>query len=231
MSTSDPDDPDAIMSSWYREHYSSICSSADGSAFATYLHRSLERRTGRQSDRSTVLEVGGNEGEHVGFVTHPYADYLLTDLRPPVLRPEVAADPRVRTAVADANDLDLPDASFDRVIVTCVLHHVASPLVCARELRRVCRPGGTVSVLVPTDPGLAYRVGKAVTSGRAARRAGLTTEHRLMAAVDHRNHVRSVLTQVRHAFRNDAVQLDWYPFRLPSVELNAFVVATITRAG
>ena len=225
------DDPEAIMADWYEHHYSTICSSADGSAFATYMHRALERRPGVQTASSQVLEIGGNEGEHVPFVTHPYADYLLTDLRPPTPRPEVAADPRVRTGVADASNLPYPDATVDRVIATCVLHHVPSPLVCARQMRRVCRPGGTISVLLPTDPGLAYRVGKALTSGRAARKAGLESEHRLLAAVDHRNHVRSVLAQVRHAFRDDALQLDWYPFRVPSVELNAFLVVTATRGA
>src|SRR5438874_7461090 len=48
--------------------------------------------------------------------------------------------------VADAHALDLPDASFDVVHAHQVLQHLADPVRALAQMRRVCRPGGTVAV-------------------------------------------------------------------------------------
>ena len=221
------EDPASILADWYGEHYSSVTATADGSVFHTYMHRAMESRQGPQASFPHVLEVGGNRGEHVPFVRHQFADYLVTDLRLPVLPDPLRADSRIRAEACDVMSIPQRDGTFDRVIATCLLHHVDSPLTAAREMRRVVRPGGQLTILLPTDPGLAYRVGKAATSGRAARRAGLGDRYKLIGAIDHRNHFHSIREQLRYAFRHDTVGVDWYPFRLPSMSLNAFAVFTI----
>ncbi len=48
--------------------------------------------------------------------------------------------------VGDAHDLPFPDDRFDVVHAHQVLQHVADPVRALSELRRVCRPGGTVAV-------------------------------------------------------------------------------------
>lgn len=225
------DDPDVIVRDWYQHHYSELTATADGSFFHRYMHQALERRFDAGQRFARVLEVGGNRGEHVPFVRHDFDEYVVSDLYPPQLLPELTADPRIRTAVCDVSAIPEPDASFDRVIATCLLHHVDSPFRAAQELRRVVRPGGVITILVPTDPGLAYRVGKALTSGRAARRQGLQDRHRLLAALDHRNHFLSIREQLAHVFRADELAIDWLPWRVPSFSLNAFTVFVVTRAA
>ncbi|GAA2256454.1 methyltransferase domain-containing protein [Streptomyces amakusaensis] len=49
-------------------------------------------------------------------------------------------------AVADVNELDFPDDSFDVVHAHQVLQHLGDPVRALREMRRVCRPGGLVAV-------------------------------------------------------------------------------------
>ncbi|WP_405793248.1 class I SAM-dependent methyltransferase [Streptomyces sp. NBC_01506] len=51
----------------------------------------------------------------------------------------------VRFAVADVHALDFPDGSFDVVHAHQVLQHVGDPVQALREMRRVCRSGGTVA--------------------------------------------------------------------------------------
>lgn len=48
--------------------------------------------------------------------------------------------------VADVHDLSFDDNSFDVVHAHQVLQHVADPVLALTQMRRVCRPGGTVSV-------------------------------------------------------------------------------------
>jgi phosphatidylethanolamine/phosphatidyl-N-methylethanolamine N-methyltransferase len=216
--------PEGILDDWYAHHYSEIAVTADGSFFERFMHTSMERRQGPGQHFSQVLEIGGNKGEHLPYVRHSYDRYLLTDLRPPTVSEAVLADPKIELGECDVTRLPYADGSFDRVVSTCVLHHVESPFVAAAELRRVLKPGGQVTILVPTDPGLAYRVGKGLTSGRAAKKRGLEQLHDVVGALDHRNHFRSVHTQLKYVFRQDEISVDWYPFRVPSPELNAFIV-------
>lgn len=215
---------DEILTSWYENYYSTTAATADGSGFERYLHQSMEAPYGAGDHFSRVLEVGGNRGEHIPYVRHGYEEYWLTDLRLPRPDEALAADPRLHVDACDVTALPYPDGRFDRVIATCLLHHLPSPLAALREMRRVAASGGAVTILLPTDPGLVYRVGKALTSGRAARRQGIADLYRVVTALDHRNHFPSLLAQVRHAFHADEVTVDWRPFRVPGWHLNAFTV-------
>ncbi|GAA4725378.1 class I SAM-dependent methyltransferase [Phytohabitans rumicis] len=217
---------DDILTTWYENYYSTTAATADGSLFERYLHASMEAPYGSGVRFSRVLEVGGNRGEHIRYVRHQYDEYWLTDLRRPRPDEALAADPRLRVEACDVEALPYPDRHFDRVIATCLLHHLGSPFAALREMRRVTAPGGLVTILLPTDPGMAYRVGKAITSGRAARRQGIADLYRIVTALDHRNHFPSLLAQARHVFGADTVTVSWRPFRLPLWHANAFAVLT-----
>ncbi|MDO9496034.1 MAG: methyltransferase domain-containing protein [Nocardioides sp.] len=228
ISDRDDEGPDALLGEWYANHYSRVAATADGSFFHRYMHTAMERRFPPTSHFPRVLEVGGNRGEHLPFVRHGFDEYLLTDLRAPQVTPEVMADPRIKTDVCDVANLPYAEDSFDRVIATCLMHHVDSPYRAAQEMRRVARhDGGRVTLLVPADPGFAYGLGKRLTSGRTARKAGVADRYRLISALDHRNHFGSIREQLKHVFRDDAVSVDWRPWKVPSVNLNAFVVVNV----
>ena len=55
----------------------------------------------------------------------------------------------IELAVADGQRLPFADASFDRIICTETLEHVADAQLTLRELARVLRPGGRLAVSVP----------------------------------------------------------------------------------
>lgn len=222
---------DVIIRQWYETHYNSVTASADGSSIQRYLHLEMERPFGVSRTFSRTLEVGGNRGEHIPFVRHRFDEYWLTDLYPPEVPSNLSGDKRIRTCVCDAAEIPFGEGAFDRVIVTCLMHHVEDPLRVFYEVRRVTRLGGEITIMIPTDPSLAYRLGVWLSSRRAARRRGLQEEMYLVKALDHRNHYRSIATQATHAFRGDDVRCRYLPFRIPSIEFNAFTVWHITRTS
>ncbi|MEI2641588.1 MAG: class I SAM-dependent methyltransferase [Candidatus Nanopelagicales bacterium] len=218
-----------FMRDWFADDYSSINASANGSFFERYTHAAMEPPWSHGMAFPNVLEVGANRGEHIPYVHHEFHRYIASDIEPPQLLAEVAADPRIEPLACDIAALPARDQTFDRVVVTCVLHHVESPYDAAFELRRVTRVGGLLTILVPNDPGAAYRWGKALTTGRYARKSGRSRQSALADAIGHHNHYRSIRIQLREAFRDDAVSVRWLPFRVPAVELNAFTVWNIRR--
>lgn len=217
---------------WYEDGYPTIAASANGSVFERYVHRMMERGYGRQHRFGQVLEVGGDRGQHVPYVRHGFDSYLLTDVEAPGLLVRGSLDSRVICDTADVHQLQYPSNGFDRVIATCLLHHVDDPLLALHEMRRVARrEGGVLTLLLPTDPGIVYRIGKRLTTGRRAAKAGYSDRYELLAALDHRNHFPSIIQQLIHVFRKDHVRLDWRPFRVPGWHLNAFVVVHVVRGG
>jgi ubiquinone/menaquinone biosynthesis C-methylase UbiE len=48
---------------------------------------------------------------------------------------------------ADVTSLPFPDQSFDRVVCRLAVHHFADPSLPLREMVRVCRAGGSISVV------------------------------------------------------------------------------------
>ena len=64
--------------------------------------------------------------------------------------PQAPAPPPCAVLRGNAQHLPFADASFDRVLCSEVLEHVARPARAAAELFRVLKPGGLVAVSVPT---------------------------------------------------------------------------------
>lgn len=89
-----------------------------------------------------VLDAGAGEAPyrplltHTAHTTHDWA----ASPHPGARRADV---------VADLADLPVADASFDAVLCTEVLEHVAEPAAALAELHRVLAPGGRLLVTVP----------------------------------------------------------------------------------
>lgn len=109
----------------------------------------------------TVLDVAtGTAGVALLLARRTGADITGVDLTEQMLargraRVAEAGERRVRLAVARAEQLPFPDATFDALTFTYLLRYVADPAATLRELARVVRPGGVVASLefgVPHGP-------------------------------------------------------------------------------
>jgi SAM-dependent methyltransferase len=217
-------DPDAFYSRYYQQV---LCTGVVGSAQAR-THKALERHAGPDMVFPRVLEVGAGNGEHFPYVRHSFDEYVETDMRQPVF-PHPDSDPRRRFEVADAQALPFRDTSFDRVIATCLLLHLPEPETALAEWRRVVRPGGMVSMLVPCDPGVLVRFTREVLTVPAVRRSGFQG-YKLFNARDHRNHAGAIDQLVRYVFQDDRIATYRFPLRVNSWNLNAFSVYTVVRS-
>jgi ubiquinone/menaquinone biosynthesis C-methylase UbiE len=189
----------------------------------------MERPFGYEARFSKVLEVGAGDGLHVPFVKHAFERYLLTDVSFEALaKAQVLwrSDVRIGFALADAQKLPFPDSSVDRLIATCVLLHLRDPESALREWRRVTRPGGVVTCYVPNEPTLLTRLGRGVTSRRAANRAGFQGFD-LMMAREHINHGWGMDQLVRHIFAEDLLKVDGWPLARAPFSARVFNVYQI----
>ncbi|MGE5674537.1 MAG: class I SAM-dependent methyltransferase [Mycobacterium leprae] len=113
------------------------------------IHEQWRRRVIGMA-RGRVLEIGVGTGTNLPLYD-PAVTRELTgiDFSPGMLSRARTKPCRVPLTLLemDAQQMDLPDASFDTVLATCVFCTVPDPVLGLREARRVCRPGGQIVLL------------------------------------------------------------------------------------
>lgn len=201
------------------------------------FHRALEhnRQGGNFPD---VLEIGSGNLEHLVYVRHRCTRYFAVDLLEPFgASAAISARPTNIAAVEvlqmDGTALDFPDKTFDRVLATCVIMHVERPDFALVEWLRVTKPGGVVDFLVPCDPGLVLRIFRWLVNERTAMRFGVSRrEYRLLNAIDHVSsfaRIDELVRMVVHESADLTAQTTYFPFRIPSWNLNGFAVYSIRK--
>ena len=198
-----------LQAEFYERIYPQLTAGGSQGRYHAFTHRLLEKPFPDSASFPTVLEVGAGTGEHLPFVRHQFDEYVMSDVRD--ASPE-HPKPRVRFVQTGAESLPFEDDSFDRVLATCLLHHLREPMRALDEWRRVTRPGGVVSVMIAADPGMTFRAVRAVTSARKIRRLGF--EHgATLHALEHRNHAGSLHQMIGWAFRRDELTARGFPLR------------------
>lgn len=108
-----------------------------------------------------VLDVGAGTGNATLPAAAAGADVVGTDVTPELLtageRAAAARGLAVTWQLADVQDLPFPDDSFDVVLSTVGAMFAPDHDAAARELLRVCRPGGTLALAAWTPDGAAGR--------------------------------------------------------------------------
>ena len=218
-----PDDPqEQDFRSFFTGSYADITTTGLRGVVFQRGHVLLEK-TLPQGDFGDVLEVGVGSGDHI-FHTQRYRTYTLSDADETmldqahrrVMASGVAGDREVRTSVQRGERLSFADASFDRLIATHVLEHIPEPWKALREWARVVRPGGIISVILPTDPGFVWRFARRL--GR-----GDDVPYEYWNCREHVNPISHLVTYIGHYFEH--VQALWWPLRVPSIDLNLLYIA------
>jgi len=223
------------LTEYYESHYSAVVHTGLAGIVQSAFHRAVESPFTSSKGFPTVVEVGATNAEHIPFVRHQFSRYVMVDIRDSGAAREAArvasvGGRSVEFLVDDAQTLAaLPQCSVDRLVSMCLLHHLSEPDRALRRWRQVVRPGGTISIFLPCDPGLLWRTGRRFTTFRSAKRIGLdSTLLRYLNAIDHRNHVGSLLAMAKGVFADDRLRVRWFPLPgVPSWNANLFLTLQI----
>ena len=195
-----------------------------------YPHKLMEKPF-KTNDGFKILELGTGEGEHIEFVADDYSEYIALDLDSSRLSHVSAMGiKKVHPQQGDANLLNFPSSSFDRVIATCLLAHLKEPETALLEWRRVLKPGGSLSIYIPCEPGIALRVFRNLFTKRKATKLGYVG-YDLFIARDHLNAAERLCVLLSHAFEDDLIDFNFMPFKLKSWYLNLFIVVQISKSN
>jgi SAM-dependent methyltransferase len=125
------------------------------------LCEALDLRAG-----ASVLDVAAANGNATLAAARRWCDVVSTDYVPALLEAgRVRAEAEghsVRFQEADAENLPFPDASFDVVMSTFGVMFTPNQEKAARELARVCKPGGRIGLANWTPAGFIGQVFKTI---------------------------------------------------------------------
>ena len=129
-----------------------------------------------------ILDVGCATGRHTQHLARQGAVAYGADKSPEMLqKANLSNTDGARFVLANALNLPFENNCFEYVVAASLINIIPEPAMAMRELARVCKPEGKVSVLVPhagvLDEQVAHLVKYLNLSGFS--RAALTAWHRL----------------------------------------------------
>ncbi len=219
-------EPSGNPTHYYDQFYDQVnWSEGVGSAVVRGIHKKMEKGL-KGHYFNSCLELGGGNGQHLDFVLHGFGEYVLLDLRTAQLPDRWENDPRIRKIEANAEKIPFPNGRFDRIVVTCLLHHVDSAENVLSEIERVLKPDGSATIFLPCDPGFLVRIARRLTTQRRAKRLGFNN-YGLYIAREHKGHISSVLRIARNVLRSRDIKIKWSPFPFPTWNFNGFAIITV----
>lgn len=217
-----------VLQHFYNNVYSKYLYSGGAQQRGTAWASKLLEKQFSVSQVDYTLEIGGGSGEHLRFVrTAPHLSYYSLDIRKPEIEiSKVDGSDKLKKVlsfvVGDAESIPFEDLTMDRVSGTCVFYHLNDPFQALQEIRRVAKNEAEIVFVLPTDPGILNRfVKKTITFRKLRKLSDYPPE--LFYALDHQNHIGSLIQMFEFVFRNDKIEIKYFPLRFKSWNFNMLV--------
>ena len=223
--------PDSSQSpdEYYDTAYKCFMGTGNVGRMWRFIHRKMEKPFDGQF-YPRILEVGAGNGEHFGAVKCEYDEYIATDIRIELLIKNLPKKHKIKIMAADAEKLPFQDGYFDRVIISCVLPHLNSPISAIEELFRVTKKGGKITIYVPCEPGLVLRLIRFFTTTPKAKKMKIKNI-KLIHFKEHRNYYLGIDTFIKFVNLQNDTQLkgSYFPFKYLTWNFNLFKIYQITK--
>jgi phosphatidylethanolamine/phosphatidyl-N-methylethanolamine N-methyltransferase len=231
MATMKPDpDYQDYLEKWSNLYQIQNYDSGLAGFFLKKSHEWSEKEYGNNVFFEKVLEVGAGTGMHFNYINHQFDEYWMTDYNSRFLEENQAHSKHIKKgkllfSSEDATHLSFPDAFFDRLIAAHVLEHLYYPHQVLHEWIRVLKPGGTLTLVLPCDPGVAWRLGRYAVARKKFISAGFDYDYWM--AREHVNPINCLTSFIRYYFAD--LDEKWFPFHIPSIDINLFYIAHIKK--
>jgi ubiquinone/menaquinone biosynthesis C-methylase UbiE len=221
---------------YYDEEFDQVNNCGVAGKATQQFHRRLESSFNTQDFFASILELGSAHGEHLKFIKHGFDAYVMLDLvKHRVDKSKLsksiqskAGKRRFRFETGNAELLPFQDSQFERILHTCLLHHLDNPEAALREMRRVVKDQGIISIYLPCDPGFLYHTVQSLTTNlkivKALRKGNYTISAGYLRALEHPNHYLSLKALIEHTFSKDIITKKSFLFPFESYNFNFYTI-------
>jgi|LakMenEpi03Aug12_release.lakeMendotaPanAssembly.Ray.scaffolds.fasta_scaffold344939_1 phosphatidylethanolamine/phosphatidyl-N-methylethanolamine N-methyltransferase len=211
------------VSDFYENYYSLVFSNKGFSSyFNSITHKKLEEGIDLEVKTPlSILEIGAGKAEHLKYVKTKFDSYVMLDL---LSKPnELPNIPKLSWVQGDICDSEINRGSFDRIIATCVFHHLSDPTVAFENVKKMLKPGGIFSLFLPSDPGILNRIVRKLFVTPASKKVGFS-QYELVNAREHKNHYWGLKIELKNQLKDFEVKYKYFPFLLPFGNASLFSI-------
>ena len=193
-----------------------------------YCHRKLECFKGKEK-YDNVLEIGAGTASHIDYIKHKFDKYYIAETSEASVK-YYENDKNINAVLYDGAKLPFENNFFDRIIVSHVLEHVNDPEKFLFEMMSKLKNDGLISISLPTDPGLLWRLGKLYIKHYTAKKTyGISSrEYEYLLATEHINSIFNLISLIRYNFKNQ-IDENFLPLNIKLVDLNLFYIVHISK--
>ena len=203
------------------EKYNSHAYSGLMGFFMNQCHANLEKYN-FPNNISKVLEIGAGSAPHYKFIQHSYDEYHIVETSKANLN-NYNDNSKVISAHYNGKELPYENGYFDRIIISHCLEHILNPESFLFEMMSKLKKGGILSISLPTDPGLLFRLGRFYLKLFSIKKKYKITSQKFdyMNATEHVNSIFGLSSILKYNYA-DSMQENYLPFRVKSFDLNLF---------
>ena len=195
-----------------------------------YSHRQLEKFVGKKK-YSKVLEIGAGSAPHIDYLKHDYDEYYVAETSSHALE-FYKGMTNIKAHSYDGVNLPFNDNFFDRIIISQCLEHVNEPEKFLFEMMSKLKEGGVLSISLPTDPGLLWRLGRLFIKYFIVKKTYNVSkeEYEYINATEHVNSIFTLINLIRYHFKNQ-IEEHYLPFKIKLLDINLFYIVHITKSS
>ena len=196
--------------------------------FMNRCHQQLEKFN-FSKNISKVLEIGAGSAPHYKFIKHPYDEYHIVETSETVIK-DYIDNPKVIATNYDGRILPYEKEYFDRIIISHCLEHITNPETFLFEMMGKLKKGGVLSISLPTDPGLLFRIGRQYLKFFSIKNKYKISSEKFdyMNATEHVNSIFNLSSIIKYNYK-DCLKDYYLPFMIKSFDLNLFYNVHITK--
>ena len=187
-----------------------------------YCHRKLEVFKKRNENFDKILEIGAGSAPHFKYINDSYNEYHIAETSD-YASSLFDGNEKVKLIKYDGKVLPYKDEYFDRIIISHCLEHILSPEDFIFQMMKKLKKGGVLSISLPTDPGVAWRIGRLFirifTIKKTYEISG--EEYAYINATEHINSIFNLISIIRFNFKG-SIEEHFYPFKIKSPDINLF---------
>ena len=189
--------------------------------FMKQCHKQLEKFN-FPNNISKVLEIGAGSAPHYKFIKHHYDEYHIAETSETIID-KYTDNPKVIATNYDGKILPYEQDYFDRIIISHCLEHIVDPEIFLFEMMKKLKKGGILSISLPTDPGLLFRLGRLYLKLFSIKKKYKITpeEFDYMNGTEHVNSIFGLFSIIKYNF-GDFISESYLPFKIKSFDLNLF---------
>jgi len=187
-----------------------------------YCHKQLESKLPNKNYKK-ILEIGAGSQPHLPYINSDNFTYFI--LEKIKYKKNIKKNNKKKIIYKYYNGIKIPfkPNSFDRIILSHTLEHIPNPESFIKDSMKILKKGGVLSISLPTDPGVLYRICRSFNKLFALNRKLKISplEYDYSNAIEHINSIYNLVYIIRHNYREN-IKESFLPFGIKLIDLNLF---------